>query len=919
MKFQLASQPPGAPSVATSRGDLAARPSSSPLTSLSLRANWRWKAAAVLGLGLLPAHAEDWTSFSAGTLTGFSFVHAHHPDGRFLFGTDGVVSIQNDFALPNFTPVANPDSRSFDPAFIAVRSATSGLIGAGGGFTGPTGVFEFNPDDSASAIGAALATLQNYAAVAWRHPVSGREGWLISGTNGTNGGNTITYVSFDGLFSGVVTGELCLFSGGIATDPAGNLVVVCADFDPAVDNQVLAFTASQIDTAVAAILAANPAPLSRTAATVPLQASASGSIAIDALGRYWFGGYQINYLQAFDPATGVQRRFLPDHPALNGAAGAPTYAPRAFSQNGTDYVSFLANDGFYTSGSELRLGYEQISNLEVRSVQFALSSASASEAAGTVEIQVTITPASDVSVTIPVTASGTASAGTDFTIPSQISFAAGASQAILPVTLLDDSVGGEATETILLTLGNPLPASEAGLGAPGTERFTVSVTDNDGAPAFAGNLALPAAKLGGPFNFQPAVTGAAVTRWGATGLPPGLRIDPRTGQISGRPLRSGQFDRIVLIATNSSGTTRSRVLLLEIPPVPAPVLGVFSAVADRSGLEDLGAQVDLKTTANGSWSGRIRVGRYSRSLRGNLDLTGSTPEGEVNFTQDETVRTLTFAIDAATGAFTGSLSGSGLLTGFRWTGLGTGGPCHFLLAVPGGPSTAVPQGTGFGIVRFGPNGVASVTGRLADGTAFTASGGTGPARQIPIYQGLYGAATPGTLTGFLATGTTLAQGVSGNLTWIKPAQNPARGNYPAGWTPPLNLAAAGGRYRPVAGATLPLDALSGVLPNAELTLQDGSIGQFGTNPQTFDATIQSNGSVTLASSQRVSLTNSSGALRGSITLGAGTNRKTFALSGLLIPDSSTENPFDAVGHGYFLLPDANGVVKSGLVLLEPAP
>jgi hypothetical protein len=787
MTIHLASPKSGAPPVATSRGFGAARS----YLSIWFHAMRRWRTAGLIGLSLIlhqvPAMAEDWTSFSAGTLTGFSFVHAHHPDGRFLFGTNGVISQQDDFALSTFTPVSNSGGRTFDPAFIAVRSATSGLIGAGGGFTGPTGVFGFNPSDTATPIGSDLATLQNYAAVAWRHPSSGREGWLISGTNGPNGGNTIHYVSFDGNFSGAVTQEVCLFSGGIATNAAGDIAIVCADFDAAVDNQVLVFGADQIDAAVAAILAASPAPLSRSSASAPFRSSASGAFAIDASGRYWFGGYQINYLQALDPASGVQRRFFPDHPALTGAAGAPTYAPRAFTRAGTDYVSFLANDGFYTAGSELRLGYERVADLEVRSVQFSLTTGTMHEAGGTVEIAVTMTPAADVLVTIPVNSGGTASSGADYTIPSQITFAPGITEAALPVAILDDSVGGELTESIVLTLGNPQPASEAGLGAPATERFTLTVTDNDGAPGFATNLTLPSAKLGDAFLFQPAVTGAAGIRWRATGLPPGLRIDPNTGQITGRPLRSGEFDQIVIIASNAFGTTRSRVLLLQVPPVPGPVLGSFSAIAATSGPTDLGAQVDLKTTAYGTWSGRIRIGRSGIPLRGSLDLTGVNPEGEAKFTHLGLERTLTFQINATTGVLTGSLSGSGLLTGIRWTGLGSGGPCHFLLAVPGGPASSVPEGTGFGILRFGRNGLASVTGRLADGAAFTASGGTGPLGEMPVYQGLYAVATPGRLSGFLRCGATLAQAITGDLTWLKPAQNPVRGNFSTGWTPPLAL------------------------------------------------------------------------------------------------------------------------------------
>ena len=38
---------------------------------------------------------------------------------------------------------------------------------------------------------------------------------------------------------------------------------------------------------------------------------------------------------------------------------------------------------------------------------------------------------------------------------------------------------------------------------------------------------------------------------------------------------------------------------------------------------------------------------------------------------------------------------------------------------------------------------------------------------------------------------------------------------------------------------------------------------------------------------------------------------------LLVPDVSTAEPFDALGHGFFLLTDPARITRSGLVLLEP--
>jgi hypothetical protein len=144
-----------------------------------------------------PAMGQEWTSFPAGELSGFSFGHSHLTDGRFVFGIDGTVSVQDDFDFLDFTTVANPDGRVFDPSFIAIRSGTAGLIG-GGGFLGPTGLFPFDPSAPATAVGRRWFRCKIMRPHVLEHPTSGREGWLISGGNGAGGANNLTYVSADG-------------------------------------------------------------------------------------------------------------------------------------------------------------------------------------------------------------------------------------------------------------------------------------------------------------------------------------------------------------------------------------------------------------------------------------------------------------------------------------------------------------------------------------------------------------------------------------------------------------------------------------------------------------------------------------------------------------------------------------------------
>jgi hypothetical protein len=48
--------------------------------------------------------------------------------------------------------------------------------------------------------------------------------------------------------------------------------------------------------------------------------------------------------------------------------------------------------------------------------------------------------------------------------------------------------------------------------------------------------------------------GAKVTRWSATGLPPGLRISASTGLITGKPSRKGTY-RVHVAASDTLGTT----------------------------------------------------------------------------------------------------------------------------------------------------------------------------------------------------------------------------------------------------------------------------------------------------------------------------------------------------------------------------
>jgi hypothetical protein len=201
----------------------------------------------------------------------------------------------------------------------------------------------------------------------------------------------------------------------------------------------------------------------------------------------------------------------------------------------------------------------------------------------------------------------------------------------------------------------------------------------------------------------------------------------------------------------------------------------------------------------------------------------------------------------------------------------------------------------------------------AEGLAFGSSAMISATGEVLVYQALY--AVPGTFNGKLVIANDSPRTLTGSLSWNKPSQTSGT-TYRTGWMPLMNLTASGGRYRPVSGITTILNLPETGVNNARMIFQDGGVEAFAANPTTASFRLRAPVLVSNVLPHTLTITNSTGAFRGTAKLGT----KTVAFQGLIVPDASSPDPFDGRGHGYFLLPTTTaGVTRSGMVIVEAIP
>lgn len=248
------------------------------------------------------------------------------------------------------------------------------------------------------------------------------------------------------------------------------------------------------------------------------------------------------------------------------------------------------------------------------------------------------------------------------------------------------------------------------------------------------------------------------TKFAATGLPPGLLLNPSTGQVSGRPTmeKKGAGGVVVpylvrITASNLAGPGEPLNVPWLVQPLPAEALGTYSGLIAREASlngavgmsEGLGGTFKLVTTSTGAFTGSLTLAGTLLPFKGTVEVTQGQPVvAAVQVPRKSPLPPLQLNL---------AFSAEGLLTGTLRSGEVSAtleavcplasearkGVSITALSLPGPAPQSVPEGSGFATVAVDAKGKASWTVRLADGTAATHSSSVGHAGRIPFHTLLY--------------------------------------------------------------------------------------------------------------------------------------------------------------------------------------
>ncbi|MDZ4289342.1 MAG: BACON domain-containing protein, partial [Prosthecobacter sp.] len=456
-------------------------------------------------------------------------------------------------------------------------------------------------------------------------------------------------------------------------------------------------------------------------------------------------------------------------------------------------------------------------------------------------------------------------------------------------------------------------------------------------------LPIPEGIVSGNYSLEIPTTNFPVT-YTVTNMPPGLTMDREFGFLGGKPTKAGAY-AVKIKAANAAGTAATILsFTIVIQALPPGLAGSYHGFVERD-LElndNLGSRLEMTITGTGMVTGKVISGVTALSFSGPLDtkLGETTAEFLLPILRkNDSFLALDVALDGVN-LVTGDLLRPGETSApvNAWRNIWSSAnkvsayyrKPHTFVLEQNDPDASLPQGYGYGSwpTVAETTGVLTITGRLADGNAFTTGTFMGPRGQILVYQPLYG--NKGSFAGvldFAAHNETVADNsIVGVPTWYKPA--PAIGskdtNYKDGFGP-IDLQAAGSAYPIPPPGDVVMGLPDNTSDNARLSFASGGL------TADFDLTLKLYNPTATGLTNKADvpphfnmvklplLTATTGAFSGDFTLSGATptlNRK------VLYQGQIVRLPTGAMsGYGYFLLPESTAATakkNSGSVLLEDA-
>ena len=422
----------------------------------------------------------------------------------------------------------------------------------------------------------------------------------------------------------------------------------------------------------------------------------------------------------------------------------------------------------------------------------------------------------------------------------------------------------------------------------------------------------------------------AVALWKSNTLPAGLKLDPLTGLLTGRPTKPGIYS-ILISATRRDKALIRIPLAFTVTPVPVALTGNYVALVSRHSAfnADLGGSLSLTVGANAAVSGRLVLGKTEYPFTGLLNGPAAAPTLVATFAKPALRLSLTLSEIEGVASLAGQIetlaTGADIpaatVTGGRsaWTA-STRPATAYVGSLAGAflPSTETELGLGATVVTLKVAADGRATWVITPSDGSPALTGSTPLTD----QGLLLAHAPyaNLLGSFRAallapTGDSSALSSPSTLDWLrKPSATLAQ---PAGFGP-IDLApvAGSGRYaKPAAGQRILGLSASSSAVDFKLASSASSLG----SASRLDAnvTVSATNSFVVAAPNTPKLALAFAADSGLVTgtyLVTTPSSRTARVTAFLLPFSSP-----AAALGFAFVPGAGGTPpSSSVVVISPA-